>query len=158
TCSPSGAWSTAVACLTTESCKTNACVPCAAGTTNCDSNPSDCETNLDALTSCGTTCANKVSCAPQNVAAAACTSGACGYTTCSAGFGDCDGNKANGCEATLNTPTSCGTTCANKVNCAPQHVAAATCANGACGYTTCSSSFNDCDGNKANGCEASFSS
>ena len=36
-----------------------------------------------------------------------CVAGACSYT-CVAPFGDCDGNRANGCELRLGTSTDCG--------------------------------------------------
>ena len=48
-------------------------------------------------------------CTPSNVSEAECVSSACTYTACASGYGDCDGNTANGCEANLNTdPSHCG--------------------------------------------------
>ncbi|HSO35954.1 MAG TPA: hypothetical protein VLT33_25680 [Labilithrix sp.] len=57
-------------------------------------------------TACGAAC---TACAvPANAAAATCAAETCGFT-CSAGFGNCDANAANGCEATLATdPLNCG--------------------------------------------------
>ena len=47
-------------------------------------------------------------CAPAHASGAACVSGACGYSQCDTGFGDCDGNAANGCETPLDTNANCG--------------------------------------------------
>lgn len=38
-------------------------------------------------------------CAPQNVTAARCEAGACGYAACASGYVDCDRDPANGCES-----------------------------------------------------------
>lgn len=69
-----------------------------------------------------------------------CTDSKC---ACEDGFGDCDGDPANGCEADLTKAPNCGG-CGN------------TCAHGTCGGTQCSCSpgFSDCDGDPKNGCEA----
>jgi hypothetical protein len=60
-------------------------------------------------------CANV--CNPANVGHAECASSACTYDTCSSGFGDCDGNRANGCEVNLATNAqhcgSCSTSCSS---------------------------------------------
>ena len=37
--------------------------------------------------------------------------------TCNSGYGDCTGGAADGCETNLNSPSTCGTTCGNKVSC-----------------------------------------
>ncbi len=73
----------------------------------------------------------------------------CYQITCDPGFADCDGNGKNGCEASLNAPTSCG---ACGVVCSFPH-AAATCPAGACALGACDAGFADCDGNALNGCE-----
>ncbi len=68
-----------------------------------------------------------------------CENGTC---SCAAGFGDCDGDPTNGCEAPLSAAPNCGAcglTCAN-----------GTCSGGAC---ACSSGFADCDMDPKNGCE-----
>ena len=59
-------------------------------------------------------------CAPRANMMASCLTGACDYR-CNAGFGDCDGNAANGCEANLATAASCGrcgNACASGLSCA----------------------------------------
>lgn len=56
-------------------------------------------------TACGAACT--VCPVPPN-AAATCAADACGFT-CNAGFGNCDANPANGCEATFaSDPLNCG--------------------------------------------------
>ena len=105
----------------TPSCTASTCAwACASGFTHCDSGNTGCETNtrsdLAHCGSCSKTCdgvlhANGVSC----------TAGACTFTSCMAGFGDCDGDKANGCEcacgAMKNDPCCPGRTCAPGLTC-----------------------------------------
>ncbi len=56
-------------------------------------------------TACGPAC---IACVIPANANATCAAEACGFT-CKAGFGDCDMNPANGCEATFATdPLNCG--------------------------------------------------
>ena len=60
----------------------------------------------DSPTACGAAC---TVCPVPAGAVATCAAGVCGFT-CSAGFGDCDANAANGCEANLTSdPAHCGT-------------------------------------------------
>src|SRR5262249_23760543 len=124
---------------------------CALGFGSCDGNAANgCEANLNTSTSscggCGKSCTN-----PNGTAA--CVGGAC-TPTCFAGFGNCDGNAANGCETNINTSTSncgaCGNVCTNANG-------GTTCVNGAC-VPTCTGTFKDCDGNPNNGCETDTSS
>ncbi len=62
-------------------------------------------------------------CAPANVTTAQCASGACGYDTCAAGFGDCDKDKSNGCELDVTTDKqNCGQ-CGKACNVSEQCVA-----------------------------------
>jgi hypothetical protein len=132
-----------------RTCAAGACgFACVAGFGDCDRAAANgCEVNLQtAIAHCGA-CGR--TCAPAN-AAASCAAGACGYTTCNAGFADCDGNRANGCEVNLGAdPSNCGRCGAA---CAPANATPA-CAAGVCGYGTCNAGFGDCDGNRANGCE-----
>jgi len=122
---------------------------CTAPFADCDNNAlNGCETNPQSdLAHCG---ACGTSCGMRPNATAACTAGACRYT-CSEGFGDCDGNADNGCEADLRTDGQrCGA-CNTRCDLAN---ATATCAAGRCTVGACSEGFGDCDGNAANGCEA----
>ena len=121
---------------------------CNAGFADCDLNPANgCEVNLGTSTShCGM-CNNACMFAG---ASASCTAGTCTLTMCTAGRGDCDGNRANGCETDTNaTPAHCGA-------CGSQCVvpnATAGCASGRCTVASCNAGFADCDLNPANGCE-----
>ena len=111
-------------------CESGVCglTACAAGFGDCDGNASNgCEVDTRTSTShcgaCGRACA-----APAH-ASATCGSGTCGFT-CNPGFGDCDGNAANGCEVDLSTSVAhcgrCGGTCATGV-----------CTGGACQPARC---------------------
>ena len=82
----------------------------------CASGKKDCfglcvETNQPS-TGCGGKVCN--ACDPQNVVASACEASAeaatfvCGYSTCQPAFGNCDSDKANGCETSLGRKLSCG--------------------------------------------------
>jgi hypothetical protein len=99
----------------TATCAAGACgFTCAAGFANCDANAANgCETNtLTTLTACG---ACGVTCSLPN-AVAACRAGACAVGACNAGFADCDGDAASGCEtqpiASNQHCGRCGNACA----------------------------------------------
>jgi len=70
--------------------------------------------------------------------------------TCTAGYGDCDGNATNGCEVDTRTSTAhcgaCGAACsfAN---------ASASCSAGTCALGACNTGYGNCDGTASNGCE-----
>lgn len=79
---------------------------------------------------------------------ATCVSGRCGVA-CRPGFGNCDGNPANGCEANLGTSDAncgaCGALCAAGRYCGS-------------GCLECPPGFASCDDNGANRCETSLAS
>ncbi len=121
-------------------------IVCLPGTMDCNNDGSDgCETDITSAQSCGG-CGNV--CSVPN-AAPACVNGACAIGSCNMGFGDCDGDPANGCETMLTTAASCG---ACGAPCALPN-AASSCATGTCTLTACNPGYFDCDGNPANGCE-----
>ncbi|MEZ4410941.1 MAG: hypothetical protein R3A52_31355 [Polyangiales bacterium] len=126
-------------------CRVGACM---AGVGDCDGNPANgCETDTRSSNAhcggCG------VACARAN-GAAQCVMGVCALRSCDAGFGDCDGDPANGCEAdTRGSVANCG---GCGVRCAPAH-AVGMCAMGACRVASCEAGWADCDGNPGNGCE-----
>src|SRR5262245_3733160 len=95
---------------------------------------------------CGTTCD-----AVPN-ANSGCVNGTCGVSSCKAGFGDCDGKPANGCESDvtgdINHCGACDTPCRKP----PNSTVAGSAGKSA---SECVMNFADCDGNAMNGCETS---
>ena len=134
-----------------ESCATGDCriVMCTSGWGNCDSTHSNgCETQLNSLTNCGM-CGQ--ACNLAN-ATESCSSGACRLGTCSAGYENCDGNEANGCETQLNSVTNCG---GCGIACSRAN-ATATCGTGSCRIASCNGRFDNCNGTDSDGCETSL--
>jgi hypothetical protein len=125
----------------------------------------------------GTTCAS-----PGSHATATCSGGACVVQQCSAGWADCDGVAADGCEADLTSSATCGgcgTSCGLQTccdgfcsdttddiancgacghACSGQHAAAWSCTSGACVVHQCDVGWADCNGIAADGCEADLTS
>jgi hypothetical protein len=146
----------------TTACSTNHAAPTCNGTCQltCDSGWANCNNlatdGCEAAVSndpqhCGG-CTNVCPSVPN--ATATCNGTTCGFV-CSAGWADCDGNAANGCEVSTETdPTHCGS-CTNV--CATPPNGTASCVLSAC-TMTCNAGFGNCDGNAANGCEANLSS
>ncbi|MEZ4296816.1 MAG: hypothetical protein R3B70_17755 [Polyangiaceae bacterium] len=137
----------------TEVCSNGGCAigACDAGFGNCDGNTANgCEANLNtSVSNCGL-CGNV--CNLPN-ATSTCTAGACGIASCNAGFADCDGNVANGCETNLNTSVgNCGA-CGNLCDLANANEA---CVGGSCSVATCNAGFGNCDNQPANGCEVNL--
>jgi Stigma-specific protein, Stig1 len=131
------------ACPAGQVCNSGSCqADCAMGTTRCGAACADVQTDPAHCGRCGNACP-----AAAN-ATATCAAGACGVR-CAAGFADCDGNPANGCETdTTSSVAHCGR-CANA--CAAANGTPA-CSAGACSFM-CNAGFGDCDSNAANGCE-----
>jgi hypothetical protein len=101
-------------------CQNGTCAPgCVPGTFDCDGS-GVCQTLLYDNNNCGA-CGNACD------ANSACREGSCHLTNCPAGWGDCDGNPANGCEASLNTVGNCGACGA--------FCEGGTCVNGVCQIT-----------------------
>lgn len=130
-------------------CAAGACeVRCGEGFGDCDANVANgCEVRLAASAAhcgrCGGACPARAN------ASAVCVEGGCGFT-CNAGFADCDGDGANGCEvATATSVMHCGA-CGNVCRVAN---GTAACVAGACGVGACAAGYGNCDGSAANGCE-----
>jgi hypothetical protein len=89
-------------------CATGTCTfgACNTGFASCDgSTANGCETQLGTATNCsacGDVCSNSHGTTSCNATNDVCA------PVCSAGFGDCDGNPSNGCEADLTTASACG--------------------------------------------------
>ncbi len=136
----------------TAACREGACgvATCSPGYGDCDGVGSNgCESPLsaDALNcgACGRICA-----IAANAMTMGCRAGGCVVATCRAGFADCDGMAANGCELDARADvTNCGR-CGNR--CSTRPSATATCVDGACAIA-CAAGRGDCDGDAVNGCE-----
>ncbi len=115
---------------------------------DCDGDPTNgCEANTQSSVAhcggCGRPCAERPNTVPS------CGSGACSYA-CAVGYGDCDGDPANGCETDVSRSlTHCGR-CASACTIAG---GTAACVGGVCTRTACATGRGDCDGDTANGCE-----
>lgn len=138
--------------VTGSTCEKGGCaVQCQRGRGNCDNQSNNgCETDLTAATSCGscgTDCTHLA-----NTKSARCGDSGCTDVKCNAGFADCNGSAADGCERSLSTLSDCG---ACDKPCAVAH-AAADCSSGKCEAGACDEGFGDCDGNASNGCETAL--
>ncbi|MBX3127789.1 MAG: hypothetical protein KF718_13780 [Polyangiaceae bacterium] len=107
----------------------NCVIVCTPPWRNCDNNADNgCEINSHTnLAHCG---GCNSPCQLQNVNGPKCVGGSCDYDSCQNGWGDCDNNRANGCERNLtNSKGHCGT-CNNA--CQDPQGGTAVCSNGAC--------------------------
>ncbi len=137
----------------TPSCTGGVCLidSCNAGFDNCDGNDGNgCENTLDSLSDCG---ACGTSCARAN-ATPSCAGDSCHILSCNSGFDDCDNNDSNGCENSLDSLSNCG---ACDTSCARAN-ATASCAGDSCHILSCTSGFDNCDGQDSTGCENSLDS
>jgi len=129
-------------------CRVTTCDP---GRADCDGDAANgCEVTLDANANhCGA-CGRACTAGPG--ATARCVAGSC-RLECGAGFGDCDGNAANGCETPLAAdPVHCGA-CGDRCPSGPNSVAR--CNGGVCSQG-CAAGSADCDNDGSNGCETSL--
>jgi hypothetical protein len=132
----------------TSVCAVGKCeLTCAQGYDDCDLNPANgCEANFaDDVNNCGQ-CGKKCSFAN---AQAKCANSICTVDVCSAPYGDCDGNDANGCETNTTSSVAhcgaCNSACTNNNG-------STKCTNSLC-VPTCGIGYDDCDGDPKNGCE-----
>ncbi len=86
----------------------NCVLNCNAGFADCDRDPRNgCEVGLNTITNCAA-CSNVCPTGAALNGTATCTAGVCG-TTCNAGYANCNGMAADGCETpTANNPANCG--------------------------------------------------
>jgi len=148
-CDTNGQWGKKVPCKTNQTCDGGSCTAIPSNNLNCDDDSDNaCETNLASTSTCGSTCANVITCSAQH-GTPSCGGGACGIS-CGSGYGDCGGTN-DGCETNVGTSpdncSACGKTCSSN------HMATRTCSGGVCSGD-CASGYGDCDTNKqTNGCE-----
>ncbi len=135
-------------CGPSQGCQGGQCVlMCPDGKGDCNNNPADgCETDFGTTLNCAF-CGD--TCDPAN-AAGACTAGMCVVENCVNGFGDCDNNPANGCEADLQ---GSALTCGTCNNACPNGPNGTTVCNGGSCAINCNAGFGNCDASLANGCE-----
>lgn len=96
------------ACNGIETCQAGVCTPGAAP--SCGTGAAPCRASTcDPVDGCKTaTVADGTSCPLAN-GTGVCAAGTCGSPSCGAGFADCDGTPANGCEEDLSAdPANCG--------------------------------------------------
>lgn len=160
-----GTFANATAFCSQRSCLVDECL---SGFLDCDRDLSGtgCEVDITTTDNCG---ACGVSCGSANTDASSCVAGTDAGTfacelDCAAGFSDCNGNPADGCEVDLRDPSFCGT-CDGTQGCAGTfRNAAAGCDLIAAGdpdepgdYTCfldeCNDGFLDCDADQFTGCE-----
>jgi hypothetical protein len=121
---------------------------CPPGQVSCSGLCVDLRSDAANCGACGRACPGAPNAAPR------CVAGVC-QVACRPGFGDCDGNPANGCETDLTSDAAhCGT-CDSACPAFPNATPA--CSGGRC-TSTCAPGFGDCDGNPANGCETDLTS
>jgi hypothetical protein len=124
---------------------------CATSWRDCDlsANPEVCETNIDNDTEhCGD-CRYRWDRINPNAESFACIRGAF-QNDCRSGFGDCNGDFPDGCEADLASDANhCGRC---ETRCQPSHATGA-CNQGRCSIQSCVGGHLDCDQAYANGCE-----
>ena len=136
----------AVCGASTGRCLARAGLPCSSGAgcldgACCDGTCRDLQADVAHCGSCSVSCRN-----PHGTTA--CRDGTC-RPACSAGFGDCDGRRANGCETSLRTTTDCG---ACGAACSLDG-GIASCDEGDCVLAGCLPGRADCDGDASGGCE-----
>jgi hypothetical protein len=138
------------------SCSTGTCTfeACNPDRKNCDDDLSDgCEVNITLPTNCGQ-CELDCSALP-NVLSGGCSESKACEIVCRPGYADCDQRIDNGCEASLDSTTSCN----GCVDCtALPGVASATCGEQGCTDIVCEPNRGDCDGVASNGCEVDLRS
>ncbi len=135
----------------TGTCATGTCLvsTCNSGFGDCDLAPGNgCEVNLKTNATHCNTCGNVC---PSTSGTPACVAGACKFSTCSAGLGDCDGSGACATPITgdINNCGACGRTCA-VANGTPA------CAGTTCSVASCAAGFSDCNSSYVDGCERSL--
>ena len=121
--------------------------PCPAGEFCCSGTCTD-RNDLNHCGACDTPCQ------PQHVVSASCVQGACGYDQCQAGYYDCDGNTANGCEtvSALDNCGGCDDACTDQI--LYPNTTGHSCPAGVCEYQ-CATGYADCDPGAA-GCETTL--
>lgn len=122
---------------------------CPPGTKRCGD---ACVSKVSPLTGCGSESCSLCPSSPH--AEAICVNEMCSPGACEAGFGDCDGKTANGCETDLLSDRKhcggCGASCEVSGT-------DSTCDLGVCKVVHCEAPRGDCNADGRDGCEVDFS-
>lgn len=132
----------------TSACVNGVCTgTCNTGFANCNGNAGDgCETNIaSSISNCGA-CGNVCSVANGS---AVCVNGQCQVGTCNAGFANCNGSAADGCETNLATSSTncgaCGVSCpAGHICSSGRCICVAESSTTTCAGTVCGTKLNNC--------------
>ncbi|MCB9594069.1 MAG: hypothetical protein H6719_15150 [Sandaracinaceae bacterium] len=131
-------------------------VACTPATEACNGMDDDCDDRIDETfdfrtdpSNCGR-CGQSCDTIPN--ASGSCASSVCQLDACDDGFGDCNADATDGCEASLRTATDCGgcgTPCTFPG-------ATGDCATGTCALGACDPGLGDCNADPADGCETAL--
>jgi hypothetical protein len=137
------------ACAAGELCSSGKCgIGCAVGLTQCGNVCTNPALDPKNCGGCGTICAGFAHSTPV------CFGGQC-VSVCAAGYSECDGFVADGCETNLQTDdANCGA-CQNACSFGPH--SSNSCKNGQCKFA-CEAGYGNCDANMQNGCELDVTS
>lgn len=117
---------------------------------DCDGDSENgCETVLTTAANCG---ACGEACEMPHASASCDGTGQCRFGSCDSGWGNCDGDVYNGCEADLDSVEHCGR-CGSSCQGLPR-VASEDCRRGECVIEQCEEGYQDCDAEPSNGCES----
>ncbi|MBM4357808.1 MAG: hypothetical protein FJ096_06835 [Deltaproteobacteria bacterium] len=147
---PSNCGGCGTACDDDEVCSNGKCkANCGLGLTKCEvADQQQCVDTKGDVAHCGG--CNEACVTVAANAEPTCAKSACGWA-CKTGFGDCNAEAGDGCEAEFATSLDhCGG-CGNA--CAPANADAA-CVDGACGIKACMPGYADCNLDAKDGCEA----
>eukprot|EP01113_Clastostelium_recurvatum_P040305 TRINITY_DN6259_c0_g1_i4.p1 TRINITY_DN6259_c0_g1~~TRINITY_DN6259_c0_g1_i4.p1 ORF type:complete len:1216 (-),score=131.62 TRINITY_DN6259_c0_g1_i4:53-3700(-) len=127
---------------------------CNQGWMDCDGDVANgCETLLNSTSNCGA-CGARCEPLHSSPICEAGSGGGCTHDVCDAGWQDCDGNEANGCERDIRTLSDCG---GCNVECNRGN-ATVSCATGTCIVSSCSEGYASCNPLVPDGCETSLNS
>lgn len=139
-------------------CDSGSCA-CSTNYGNCiDSWTDGCETDLTNTTvhcgDCDTDCTDDQ--VVHNATGQFCQGSQCDFSSCQSGFDSCDNDRSNGCETDIWAADNCGPDCAGVVDCNTRvnNADGKHCNQGQCDYNNCLAGYDNCNNDRADGCEA----